>query len=162
MARITLYVPDDFKARMDAAGDGINWSEVARPALATALAAFEHSKGRNMTTAIERLRASKREGEQNAKLFGNKAGRAWAEDQARYHELRELHRRRENYPNEDPSGALKWVLDPTDEWVGTQEFAENNPGVTALASWASDEYREAFVEAAVNFYLEVREEVERD
>jgi hypothetical protein len=77
MARITLYVPDDFKARMDAAGDGINWSEVARPALTTALAAFEHSKGRNMTTAIERLRASKREGEQNAKLFGNKAGRAW-------------------------------------------------------------------------------------
>lgn len=37
MARISIYVPDDLKALMDAAGDTINWSEVARPAFEAAL-----------------------------------------------------------------------------------------------------------------------------
>src|ERR1700738_887742 len=162
MARINLYVPDDLKARMDAAGDNIHWSDVARPALTAALADCEHSKGRNMTTAIERLRASKRQADQNAKLWGNKAGRAWAEDKAEYWCLREIHRRRHDYPNEHPLSALKQVFDPTDEWAGTQEFAEQFGDCLALSPGASDEYRQAFVEAAVNFYLEVREEVERD
>jgi hypothetical protein len=59
MAKLNLYVPDDLKARMDAVSDNVNWSEVARPAFQAAVANYEHRKGRNMTTAIERLRASK-------------------------------------------------------------------------------------------------------
>ena len=64
MARITLYIPDDLKPRMDAVGDAINWSEVARPTILLALATHEHRKGQNMDTAIERLRASKEKGAQ--------------------------------------------------------------------------------------------------
>ena len=37
MARVTLYVPDDLKAAMDGV-DGVNWSEIARPAFITAIA----------------------------------------------------------------------------------------------------------------------------
>jgi hypothetical protein len=158
MARVTLYVSDDFKARMDAAGDEINWSDVARPALIAAAAAFEHTKGRNMTTAIERLRASKREADQHDKLFGNKEGRAWAEDKADYRSLQHLHWRRRTYPAEAPWDALQHAVDP-DDVLDLEPLCEVCP---ALSNSRSDKYMEAFVEAAVKFYLEVREEVERD
>jgi hypothetical protein len=158
MARVTLYVSDDFKARMDAAGDEINWSDVARPALIAAAAAFEHTKGRNMTTAIERLRASKREADQQDKLFGNKGGRAWAEDKAEYRSLQHLYRRRRDCPAEEPRHALRCAVDPDYE-VHPDDLLDVCPALSILQS---DEYTEAFVEAAVKFYLEVREEVERD
>lgn len=37
MARVSIYVSDELKARMDAAEDGINWSEVARACFEKAL-----------------------------------------------------------------------------------------------------------------------------
>ena len=87
MARVSIYVPDELKARMDQAGDAINWSEIARPAFQAALAAYEHRKGQTMSTAVERLRASKQEYEQEESTSGEDAGRAWAKDDAEYGEL---------------------------------------------------------------------------
>ena len=39
MARLSIYIPDDLKARMDGVGDTVNWSEVVRPAIQAAVAA---------------------------------------------------------------------------------------------------------------------------
>jgi hypothetical protein len=90
MAKLNLYVPDDLKARMDAVSDNVNWSEVARPAFQAAVANYEHRKGRNMTTAIERLRASKQETVVSEEASGKAEGRRWAENYASYDDLRRV------------------------------------------------------------------------
>src|SRR5262245_52908805 len=114
MARITLYVSDELKARLDAAGDEINWSDVARPVLTEAVASLEHRKG-DMTTAIERLRASKQRGDQAEKVRGKDEGRKWAEEKAEYRWLQRLHRRRKSYPKENPGLSLEYAIDPNEE-----------------------------------------------
>ena len=74
MARISLYIPDDLKARMEAAGDEVNWSDAARPALIAAVAAFEHGKGGTMHTAIERLRTSRIESSAERRSLRHQGG----------------------------------------------------------------------------------------
>jgi hypothetical protein len=175
MARIALYVPDELKNRMDAVPeDQINWSDIARPALTAAVAAFEHSRGKNVSTAIERLRASKQQADQQDKLEGNAHGRAWAEHAAEYRTLRELCFRRTKYPSEDPYHLLKAVLDPLDD-IQPDDFDElirfprqielkDEPWedeYVVRPSMRSDEYLLAFVDGAVGFFNEVRAEVEK-
>jgi hypothetical protein len=160
---------------MDAVGDAVNWSDVARPALTAAVAAFEHRKGQNMSTAIERLRASKQRADQQDNDWGARNGRTWAEGKAEYRWLRDLSVRRKNYPEEAPIRALKAVLfafNDEREWseLDFEElFAIPRPdGVTEYVFFegdpdsASPEYANAFVDAALGFFQEVRAEVERD
>jgi hypothetical protein len=54
------------------------------------VAAFEHRKGRNMTTAIERLRESKEQYMDRECARGKERGRAWAIDRAEYGALKRL------------------------------------------------------------------------
>ena len=148
MARISLYIPDELRTRMDAAGaEEINWSEVARPSLTAAVAAFEHKKGQNVSTAIERLRASKRHSDQQEKTSGYNDGRSWAENKAEYNELVRLHRRRKDHPGESPGDALNRAVVPS----------VTAPEITA---WPSDRYGRAFIEGALKFFSEVRAEVD--
>jgi hypothetical protein len=159
MARISLYVPDELKTRMDTAAE-INWSDVARPALTAAIAAFEHRKGPNMTTAIERLRASKQRTDQEEKLLGKSEGRKWAEDTAEYRWLQRLYHRRKDRPVEDPRHALECALD-LDEAEDSDYGAACARMCYPLSRSRSDEYMEAFVGGAVGFFEQVREEVEQ-
>jgi Bacterial RNA polymerase, alpha chain C terminal domain len=147
MARISLYIPDELRARMDAAGTEINWSEVARPSLTAAVAAVEHRKGQNMSTAIDRLRASKRQFDQQEKTSGYNAGRSWAENKAEYKELVRLQRERKDRPEETPEDAFNRAVDPS--------------SAREITTWPSDRYGSAFVEGALKFFSEVRPEVER-
>jgi hypothetical protein len=156
MARISIYVTDDLKKRIDAAGDDtINWSEVARPALSAALAAFEHRKGKNMTTAVERLRASKQETEQDEKVQGTSDGRNWAENDAEYIWLRRLYEM-DDRP-EELIKELALAIDPSGE-INLSEVVEKCFG--EVSAKPSDEYVEAFIEGAVDFFKEVRTAVE--
>ena len=147
MARISLYIPDELRMRMDAAGTEINWSEVARPSLTAAVAAFEHRKGKNVSTAIERLRASKRHFDQQEKILGYDRGRSWAENKAEYKELVQLQRRRKEHPEETPEDALTNVVEP-----GSAQ---------QITTWPSDQYGYGFIEGALKFFSEVRPEIER-
>ncbi len=156
MARISIYVRDDLKTRMDAAGDAINWSEVARPALTAAIAAYEHRKGRNMTTAIERLRASRLEATQSDKEDGKSDGRVWAENDAEYQWLKRLHLR-VNEQTEEPMIALGLAIDPTGE-TKISEIVETCFG--EVREQPSDEYLDGFIAGAVDFFKEVRSRVE--
>ena len=88
MARVSIYVQDDLKARMDRIGEAANWSEVVRPAILSEVATLEHLKGANMTTVIERLKASREKYVQPVASTGKSAGRAWASDRADYHDLK--------------------------------------------------------------------------
>lgn len=87
MARISIYIPDDLKLRMDEVGSDISWSEIARPVFLAALTAHEHRKGNTMYTAIERLRASKRICFESMCSGGHDQGREWARNVAEYYEL---------------------------------------------------------------------------
>jgi hypothetical protein len=164
MARISLYIPDELRARMDAAGSEINWSDVARPALTAAIATFEHRKGQSMSTAIERLRASRQLSHQRDKDRGNRHGCVWAEKKAEYRALRDLVYRRSSHPAEEPLHALKCVMDPVYYHPPEEEFehfAADDVDPEVLEH-ESDEYWQAFIDGAVSFFQEVRQEVERE
>src|SRR5215831_16670109 len=87
MARVSIYVPDELKERMDKVGEAINWSEIARPGFLSAIANHEHRQGKSMTTVIERLRVSKQKYAAETIEFGDRVGREWASDSAEYEQL---------------------------------------------------------------------------
>ena len=117
MARVSIYVPEDLKARMDEVPEGeINWSELARPVFLSVVTTYEHRKGNDMSTAIERLKASKAKYEQEEADHGEESGRKWALDQADYAEL--LRVSRINLEDLQYGGALnelRAAIDPENE-----------------------------------------------
>jgi hypothetical protein len=103
MARVTIYVPDDLKARMDACGGEVNWSATAQTAFERAIAREVWKMSDDtMERAMARLRASKAEYEQQEREAGTAEGRKWALDRADYAELDRLSR----YNGEMTCGAL--------------------------------------------------------
>lgn len=87
MARVSIYVSDDLKARMDDSGDTINWSEVARAAFLEALARNAYKRDLNMEHAIERLRVSRERYQQTAEGRAKDTARKWAATTASYEQL---------------------------------------------------------------------------
>lgn len=91
MARMTIYVPDELKERMDRLGDKANWSAAAQRAFEQTLKA---ERWRDMTDELERavarLSEGKRAFEESEKAEGEKDGRKWAVDSADYEELLRL------------------------------------------------------------------------
>ena len=157
MARISIYVPDDLKAEMAQVGDAVNWSEVVRPSIHSALASYKHRSTPTMQTTIERLRASKAEATEHDVESGKKDGREWARDVASYKDLKAMSRisteALENYP-EQAVGICKKMLDPSDE-MDRREFA---------VVWFSDsdpsaEYLLGFVSGAQEVYEEVADKI---
>jgi hypothetical protein len=156
MARVSIYLPDELKARMDEIGDAANWSEIARPAFQAVVANHEHRKGQNMITAIERLRASKQEAVQTDRLEGHQDGRAWAENSATYDDLLRLSN--VEFLHDDYEGAylaLRNALDEKHELSRAQLqdycFGED--------AHVTDEYVGAFIEGAKEFFEEVRDKI---
>ena len=45
MARVSIYISDELKARMDKVGEAANWSGIVRPAILSEVASHEHRKG---------------------------------------------------------------------------------------------------------------------
>ena len=91
MPRITVYVPDDLKARMDGAGDNLNWSAITQHAIRKAIATQTLSRNpTDMTNVLERLRASKQRGEEGSAASGRRCGAEWARRFAEYKELRRV------------------------------------------------------------------------
>src|SRR5438046_2935773 len=91
MPRVTLYVPDDLKTRMDVAGEAVNWSAVAQRAFREAVATqFIRKDSTDMTSVVDRLRASKERIEVAAVASGRECGRTWAQETAEYDELNRI------------------------------------------------------------------------
>jgi len=153
MARLSIYISDELKARMDRIGDGVNWSEVVRPAIQTIVATHEYRRSPNMTTAIERLRASKLDAEQEDITDGKTAGRRWAEQDASYPELRRVAKLSDNcHGIED----LKKAVDPFDN-QSQREFLEEIFGDADADP--SEVYVEAFIDGAQEFFNEVSDKL---
>lgn len=95
MPKMTIYVPDDLKSRMDAAEaqePKPNWSALAQEAFGLECArADNRRKGAGkMNAMIERLRKSKERASNEEQVRGHAAGRAWAQGMAEFDELRRL------------------------------------------------------------------------
>jgi hypothetical protein len=157
MARVSIYVPDDLKARMDGIGQAANWSEVVRPAILSEVANHEHRKGANMTTVVERLRASKEKYLKEAEKYGLEAGRRWASDTAEYNELVQVANYWESSRWDVDLGGLRQLIDPNED-LTTEEFYDL---VGCKGFEESDEFAEGFAHGAQEVFEEVAAEIEK-
>jgi hypothetical protein len=148
MARINIYVPDELKARMDKVGDAVNWSEVTRPAIQAALTKYEHKKGQNMQTAVERLRASKEVAMAGEREEGWAEGRRWAENLAEYKQLVRVSKIEVGRC----INVFEALAEALDLEGGIRDLVDNLPP-------EPEAFLEAFVEGAQEFFEEVREEL---
>jgi hypothetical protein len=117
--RTTVSVPIDLKERMDAVAGQVNWSQVAVRAFEEKLAELAAAKTeKTMGDAIQRLRASKLRGEDEAWTKGYEAGQEWARDEAEAEELDRLatlvgrvqHDRDFDWTSSDAYGIANHVL----------------------------------------------------
>lgn len=91
MPRISIYVPETLKARIDSLKDELNLSEIACRAFEIKIGELaEARKERDMSAVIERLRASKLTEEGDHEGLGRRHGREWAERYATYPELKRM------------------------------------------------------------------------
>lgn len=91
MARVTMSVSDSLKKRMGKAKQHVNWSEVAQAAFERKLGELAQQKEiKKMSDVIERLRASKLEGDSETEKQGRIDGREWAKHRATALELQLL------------------------------------------------------------------------
>src|SRR5262249_28953989 len=98
MARMTVYIPDDLKARMDKTREEVNWSQLACAAFERQLCDIASRKARkDMDDVIERLRASKQSSGYGGRFkVGFDVGQEWARETAEASELENLERLRES------------------------------------------------------------------
>jgi hypothetical protein len=151
MAKLNLYVPDELKKRMDAVSN-VNWSDIARPALLSALATLEQRRSPDVNTTIERLRASKAESLKRDELEGQTHGREWAEQHADYDELRRLSELTNEVIDANPLTAFMCAVDPEDE-MSVAEFKDHCFGDSDAD--VTDAYISAFIAGAVGLFNEV-------
>lgn|SRR5262245_37087507 len=97
MARMTVYIPDDLKTRMDKTKEEVNWSQLACAAFERKLGDIASRKAsKNMDDVIERLRASKQSSGYGGRFkAGFEVGQDWARETAEAKELENLERFRE-------------------------------------------------------------------
>jgi hypothetical protein len=89
--RTSISVSEDLKARMDAVGEGVNWSAVACRAFEVKLGEIASQKGqKDMKDVVDRLRASKQKTQDRDRVEGGDQGREWAKTTADADELQNL------------------------------------------------------------------------
>jgi len=112
-----VYVSDDLKRRMDKA-KSVTWSHVACEAFERKLGELvAHKQEKKMEDVIQRLRASKLEGDSEAKQGGREAGREWATHTAEAGELTRLERYVKDCREVDP-----FIMTEDDGYRGAHVF----------------------------------------
>jgi hypothetical protein len=178
MAKMTIYLSDALKARMDAV-EGVNWSPLAARAFEHKLAEIITQKGaKHMDDVVARLRASKAKTGDAFTIRGREAGREWAKDHAEAIQLERL----DAYTEGDFGIGCtwqEWLEDPAPEdsaFGNDHHLAEalsENPESFDRADgdgfWefvgASDEERSSgsflvgFVEGALEVWNEVKDKL---
>lgn len=150
MARMNIDIPDDVKERIDAIGDRVDWSDVAREAFERQIVASSFPEEPSMEDVIARLRASKKEWEADHKAEGQADGRDWAMKNAEYPDLKVL----AEFEYEDEEDLYQQIDDhlrnKTTGWDDRSfwESCENNP--------PSDDYVVGFLEGVTEVWNKVR------
>lgn len=160
MPRVTLYVPDDLKARMDETGEAMNWSAIAQRAFTEAIATQAVRKDNSdMTSVVERLRASKERVEATQLELGKTSGNRWAKEEAEYDELERIAEFDETGEDDPDVETLQRLIDPTGEMIATsygswfvfwEKYGHRDP---------TDAFARGFVEGAIEVYDEVADQL---
>ena len=170
MPKITIYVPDDLKAEMDAAEKfEPNWSALAQEAFRLECGRLKNrkrSKGK-MEAAIERLRKSKERVENEEVVQGHRAGREWATNEAQYDELERVAKWHSGIQNEviaqwnAPFGAGGWLYAEieNDGRPGSAEVDVFWEKITGVDGEPSEAFALAFAEGAAEVYDEVADKL---
>ena len=91
MPKISIYVPDDMKARMDVAEARANWSAIAQRAFGVELNHLESVREvKSMSDVIERLQASKQKFAEKEMAHAKERGVEWAKTTAEFDQLRKM------------------------------------------------------------------------
>lgn len=158
MPRVTVYVPDELKARMDEAGESVNWSSVAQRAFNESIWSHRlREEPNDMNNVVERLRSSKQRFSEIEQVLGHTAGRRWAMEEAEYPQLL---RAKEFRGCNDlvVIGAVRRLVDP-DEALDNDEFLEAIGLDADEHSRVSEPYAAAFIEGACEVYEEVEDRI---
>ncbi len=157
MPKITIYVPDDLKAKMDAAEKyEPNWSALAQEAFQLECGRItnrKRSKGK-MDQVIERLRKSKENVANTDKVSGHAAGRDWAMKRAQYDELaRVAALEMSGYPEHGWAWPVLLVIAGDEDAARNEyeEFWKNEAGNDE----PSDDFVLAFAQGAEEVFNEV-------
>ena len=106
-------VPDDLKARMDEAGQAVNWSVIAQQAFREVILNLAvRRETATMGDAVERLRASKQSYVESERESGLEVGEEWATEDATYSELLRIAKAVEEARNEIDLQTLQDLIDP--------------------------------------------------
>jgi hypothetical protein len=157
MPRVTLYVPEDLKARMDEIDQSVNWSAVAQSAFREAVTVDAIKRNpTDMEPVIERLRASKARVDRESLEAGRICGRTWAATTAEYDELRRLAdwTRITTVTVPFTLNALKQLIDPAEtmdlyRWHDFWQQSGNGH--------ADDAFAEGFIKGAAELFEEIED-----
>jgi hypothetical protein len=161
MPRVTLYVTDELKARMDEVRETVNWSAVAQGAFREAVAI--HAVKRNptdMNEVIERLRASKARVEERSRESGKECGKTWAQQAAEYDELKRIagYAKIKQVPAPVNLEAVQTLIDPEKEMTRYEwhDFWQKHGDGDGDPN---DAFAEGFVEGATEIYDEIADQL---
>lgn len=122
--RMTISVPHELKARMEAVEEPISWSAVACKAFENELASHIKKRGaKDMSDVVNRLRASKRAAEGRGYQEGYGAGERWAKDDAEAVALERLEYFRETCNSHGGSFEAWFNLQPWGGWSHAEMLA---------------------------------------
>jgi hypothetical protein len=149
-------VPDDLKARMDEAGQAVNWSVIAQQAFREVILMAVRRETATMDDAVERLRASKQSSVETERESGLEVGEEWATEDATYSELLRIAKAVEEARREIDWQTLQDLIDPehkmdVGDWV---RFWEDR-GFSG-DSEPSDVWVRAFADRAATLIQKIR------
>lgn len=153
-------VPDDLKARMDEAGQAVNWSVIAQQAFREVILNLAvRRETATMDDAVERLRASKQSYVETERESGLEVGEEWATEDAAYSELLRIAKAVEEARREIDLQTLQDLIDPehkmdVGDWV---RFWEDR-GFSG-DSEPSDVWVRAFADRAARLFQKARKHV---
>jgi hypothetical protein len=141
---------------MDEASEGVNWSAVAQRAFMEAVLTQAVRKDHSdMTSVVERLRASKERVEAAELQFGQRCGKKWAQEAAEYDELVRIAKFDQN-AGEANLATLQSLIDPGGEM---SIFEWSDFWDTHGARDPSDTFASGFIEGAAEIYNEVADQL---
>lgn len=169
MARMNISVPDDLKARMDAAAEAVNWSGVASRAFELELGEIaKRQKEKDMSAVIQRLRASKLEQEDVAYKDGYRDGKVFAENEADYSDLKKLYELTDqsDWPDicESAEDAAYSPAEAVHMWMVGEDTFDRSESAAFWERFCGGEYPEGeylrgFVEGAADVLAQVEDEL---
>lgn len=165
--RISVYLSDDLKKRMDKCREPVNWSQVASNAFELKLGEVaEVKEKKTMTDVVQRLRAAKIKNSGGKVKAAMPFGREWATEDAEPDQLERLAEYAESECAFDHTGVSSAhsiaehiafaILDIEKDRQGAREFWQTALGI---GDFPDDKTAEGFARGALEVWEAVRDQV---